>query len=236
MKTTFFIPAHAEKLYGKPEGFFSGIKVMAIGNNHYCGGYDKDNRCGVNCRNYMIPGKCGNVNPNPVRTNSFTRDVMEEYIDHKNGRGIFNDWYNTFTKFARVFSNSTRNEDDKSVWESICLYNFLDVALDENDKYACASDSEINDAKDKLLSAIIQQDPDVIVVWGEPKVFSHMLDVFRNLPGNMSWRPLENNRCGYITIDNKEIKVACIDHPSVGFSYDKARNIVRTIAPEILKN
>lgn len=231
----FFIPAHAEKLYGKLEGFFNGIKVMAIGNNHYCGGYDNETRCCERCRNYMIPGKCGNVNPNPVRANSFTWDVMEEYIDFKKGIGVFNNWYNTFTKFARVFSNSIRNEDEIAVWESICLYNFLDVALDQNDKYAVASESEIKDAKDKLLSAIIQKDPDVIVVWGEPKVYTHMLDVFRHLPENMSWRTLSNKRCGYLTIGNKEIKIACIDHPSVGFSYDKARNIINTIAPEIIK-
>ncbi|MDE6824198.1 MAG: hypothetical protein K2J27_05665 [Duncaniella sp.] len=239
MTTNFFIPPYAENLYGKPEGFFKGIKVMAIGNSHYCtDGYDKDNRCGKRCRNYMVPGKCGNVNPmlNPPREFSFTQDVMDEYISYKCGKCKHVSWYNTFTKFARIFSNNVNWSDDKFIWESLCFYNFLDVAV-ENDK-APATPEEIDDAKTKILPAIAMCSPDVIVIWGGVNgLFNHLRDVFSHLPEDMKWIPQpENSRCGVLTIDDKDIKVACIDHPSNRKSdyYDNARTIIKSIAPELI--
>lgn len=238
METNFFIPPYVEKLYGKPEGFFNGIKVMAIGNSHYCTeGYDKENRCGKSCHNLMIPGLCGNVNKDKKRQNCFTQDVMEEYIAYKSGECNHVGWYNTFTKFARIFSSNVNWADDKFVWESLCFYNFLDVAV-KNDK-APATPDEIEDAKTKVLPAIAMCNPDVIVVWGEENgLFHHLRDVFSHLPENMKWIPQqENSRSGVLTIDDKDIKVACVDHPSnrKGDYYDNARTIIKSIAPELIK-
>lgn len=228
----FFIPPYAEKRYGDPNGFFNGIKVMAIGNSHYCTeGYDKDNRCGLNCRNYMIPGLCGNVNGCYGRTNCFTQDVMEDYIANPvaNKKEKTN-WKRTFTSFAHIFNGSC---DVKEVWKSLCFYNFLDVAVQDNK--AQGTVDEISDAKNKVIEAIILNSPDVIIVWGEPNVFCHMLDVFNHFPENMSWqKSLNNDLCGILTLDNKEIKVVCIKHPSRG-GHDEARSIIKSIAPEIIK-
>lgn len=107
MKTEFFIPPYAAHLYGSPDGFFKGLKVMAIGNSHYCTeGFDEKTRCGKNCPNYMIPGKCGNVNANNGRQNCFTQDVMEDYIACKSGMIASADWMRTFTSFAHIFNET----------------------------------------------------------------------------------------------------------------------------------
>lgn len=232
MGNEFFIPPYAEKLYGKPDGFFKGIKVMAIGNSHYCTeGFDEHTRCGKNCPNYMIPGKCGNVNANEGRQNCFTQDVMEEYVAYKSGLIKSADWMSTFTSFAHMFSETC---DVIKVWKSLCFYNFLQVAVENNN--AQGTPEEIDGAKKHVLAAIELHLPDVIVVWGYKKVFVHLLDVFKSLPTNIRWAiDPENERCGILTMNEKPMKVVCINHPSRA-GHEEARNLIKHIAPELITN
>lgn len=231
MENEFFIPPYAEKLYGRTEGFFNGVKVMAIGNSHYCTeGFNEQTRCGKNCPNYMIPGKCGNVNVNQGRQNSFTQDVMEDFIAYKSGQIALADWMRTFTSFAHIFNETC---DVIMVWKSLCFYNFLQVAVGSNN--APGTPDEINESKKHVLAAIAVHKPDVIVVWGYDNVFVHLLDVFKNLPTNFHWIiDSENERCGILTMNEKSMRVVCINHPSRA-GHEEARNLIKHIAPELIK-
>lgn len=229
MENQFFIPPYAATLYGNPDGYFKGIKVMAIGNSHYCTeGFDEQTRCGKKCRNYMIPGICGNVNKNKNRCNCFTQDVVEEYIAYKSGLIGCATWMPTFTSFAHIFNDTC---DEVKVWKSLCFYNFLQAAVGTDKDQGTTE--EINEAKGQVLSAIALHMPDVVIVWGRHNVYAHLLDVFRSLPENIQWAiDPENDRCGILTMNGHSIKLVCINHPSRA-GHEDARNVIKHLAPEL---
>lgn len=75
MENEFFFPPYKGELYGKPEGFFNEVRVMAIGNSHHCDTkFDHYHRCCEQCENY-IPS-----------CNNFTMDTSQ-YPYRRNNNG-----------------------------------------------------------------------------------------------------------------------------------------------------
>ena len=210
MENEFFFPPYIGGLYGKPNGFFNEVKVMAIGNNHHCDGFDNQHRCCVKCSKYT------------PACNNFTAGVVEDYISNPSGEGCdkeYKRWRPTYTKFANLFHANCMPE---KVWSSIVFYNFLQCAV-PNHK-AQGNKAEISRSKPLVMKLLTDYAPDIVIVWGYP-------NVYQNLPKEEHWSNI-SERTGIYTLKGKSIRVACIDHPMI-CSYEKGREIIKSIAPEL---
>lgn len=210
MKNDFFFPPYIGELYGNSNGFFNGVRVMAIGNSHHCDKFDNQHRCCMKCANY-IPA-----------CNSFTTDVVKDYISNPLGVGGSEKdkkWRPTYTKFANLLE---ANGNIERLWTSIVFYNFLQCAVPNNK--AQGNVDEINRSKEYVIKLLSEYTPDVVIVWGNPRVYQH-------LPKGEYWKDI-TDRTGIYTINGKNIRVACIDHPML-CGYEKGRGIIKSIAPEL---
>lgn len=230
MNIDFFFPPYEGELYGKSEGVFGEIRVMALGHSHYCnGGYNPElinlripaNRCIIrcdkNCANY------GSVSC-PNRTGRWTADAADNFI--KSGT---KDKTNIFSKFAHIL-NCFGNEIE--CWKSLAHYNFLQAAVGNYNKEG--NNAEIDFSRILVAEAFKKLAPDIIIVWGEQKVFNH---VFKYLPDEFVWTPGNYDfPCGTIRIGDKTAKVIGIAHP-IARKYAKVIDTerIKTIASELFK-
>lgn len=230
MENEFFFPPYIGNLYGKPEGAFGSIRVLALGHSHYCeNGYNSDLidlrihknrniiRCDKNCANYA-----SDLCPN--RTSQWTTDAADNFI--KSGT---KDKTNIFSKFAHIL-NYFGNE--VKCWKSLAHYNFLQAAVGKPSNEG--NNAEIDFSRILVAKAFKELAPDIIIVWSEQKVFNH---VFKYLPDEFMWTPGNYTfPCGTIRIGNKTAKVICINHPAAS-KHPKVEDIerIKTIAPELYK-
>ena len=214
MEKKYFFEPYKGELYGKPNNFFNGKKVLVIGNSHHCDKeYDIKNRCGSKCCNYSKD------------CHEFTEGVIQWYLQNPKGTGLEpeqKNWRKTYTKFAWTFKHGC---DRKYFFESIVFYNFLQRAV--KDDKAQGSPEEIEISRPLVMAAIRELDPDIVILWGKEHVFNH-------LP-NDQWIPGKNDRVGYYRINNRDIKVICLDHPAYA-GYEKQLKILMEGAPELISN
>lgn len=222
-------------MYGKADGFFKGIKVMAIGNNHYCKeDFDHVTRCGKNCSKYTY--ECNSFTQGVVDTylsdpNSvFRRDDKRRILYDENRKPKRKDWVRNYTKFARLF-NAENTEDLRNFWKSIAFYNFLQRAVP--DYKSQGTSEEIQLSQKLVFKAIEKCDPDVIIVWGRDNVFNHLPK--ENLPEGIKWTwDKESQNSGCYEINGKKIPVICTHHPQY-YRYEQNRAIIQKIYPELFE-
>ena len=237
MENEFFFPPYKGELYGKPEGVFGDIRVLALGHSHYCeDGYNPDLmnlrihknrriiRCDKNCANYGSE-LC------PIRTGQWTTDAAKNYINSG-----AKDKTNIFSKFAHIlncFGDDKEKKNEKECWMSLAQYNFLQTAVGKPDKEG--NSAEIEFSRILVAEAFKQLAPDIIIAWSEQKVFNH---VFKYLPAEFMWTPGNYDfPSGTIKIGDKIAKVIGIPHPSARRRDAQAVAIerIKTIAPELYK-
>lgn len=253
MENEFFFPPYEGELYGNPEGAFSGIRVMALGNSHYCNkrhpslptqqhNYpQKANiRCGEKCIYYLVKGKCPNSSLNEEMEDSgWTVDGARSHIawcDEKDYKGAQPYYNRALSNFSKIFGTASKKEIAKLV-KSIVHYNLLQVAVPSNKSEGI--DSELEPSKRLVIKAIQKVYPDVILIWGFKHILRHMLDEFNHTSENIIWTPFEtNNQCGYLHINGHCIKLICIYHPSNRRDPNntKAKETIATYAPELFSN
>ena len=241
MENDFFFPPYVGNLYGKPNNFFNGKKILVIGNSHYCDdGYDipKSNDkqygtgCWCSCKNYM-KDKCHNKNGDKQFT--WTEDAISETRDVDNFAEAYKKYLTSYLKFAIIMDESFRgqnnlnkNERYLTFWGSIVFYNFLQSAVPSNNSQGTPKEIEKSKEIFKSLFPYLEAKyslPDVIIVWGKENVFNHFLE-FPNFE-------LLESRLGKFRYAGKEIDVICIYHPSARKSYEEQRNIIKGYIPEL---
>lgn len=150
---------------------------------------------------------------------SFTRDVMEYFLEAKKDEN-WQSWMNTFLKFERSFFNrETSHEDSNSFWNHVVFYNYLQVPLGSPRMVGSPIDFEHSSLP--FYNVLKLYKPDYIIVWGY-RLYSHLPEKNGKegacLSGNIeTWE--------YV-IDNANVKVLPIYHPSVGFSWKYWHNVI----------
>lgn len=146
---------------------------------------------------------------------TITRDVLGWYLDDSVER---EGWMNTFLKFERsLVGHETDRTETRRIWNSLLFYNYLQVLL--SGPREAGTDKQYADSADAFFEVIDRYKPEVIIVWGKR--------VWQHLPWN-GWcegNPLTVDGYGvdngtYTRRDGGKVKVVCVYHPSVGYSWD----------------
>ena len=217
MENDFFFRPYVGELYGKPNNFFNGKKVLVIGNSHHCDEeYDVKNRCGSKCCNYSKD------------CHEFTEGVIKWYLQNPKGTGLEpkqKSWRPTYTRFANVFKDGC---DVNMFYNSVIFYNFLQRAV-SNSK-AKGSTSEIANSRDLFRRLIEFSKPDYIIVWG-------VTNVLNNLPKDDTWQCIDKEGRVYkFKMDEKDYIVIAPDHPvSFHQTNEQRRELIKSFAPELLQ-
>lgn len=191
-KCGLFFGDKGQLVLGSHEGI--GLKVLVLGESHYC---DED--------------------LSDEDKESFTRDVMNWYLEASSDRDKWKRWMNTFLKFERAFYNHvTGVNETNDFWNHVIFYNYLQEFIDGPRK-AGASELYLN-ANKAFFAVLEQYQPDVVVVWGKR--------LWNNLP-NERWSYDEEVIIGdkaislgsYSLSTGKKVNVLPVYHPSCAFSW-----------------
>lgn len=171
---------------------FNGKKILVLGESHYCG---------EGCEN------CGIVNGNVCE--SFTSDVINEFLNYKLGNAAHKRWMNTFTKFVNVIhGDNVESLKHLAFWNSVIFFNYVQRALDGPRISPTVIDFE--KSKVAFYEVIGNFNPDLIIVWGKR--------LWDRMPDDGAWgdqiHPNFNNKYYYYTVANKTIPAFYIYHPS----------------------
>ena len=250
MEHEFFFPPYIGELYGNTESAFSGIRVMALGNSHYCDkrhpslpsqrhNYPQNSniRCGKKCIHYLENGVCPNATINvEMESTGWTVDGARSHIAwcYEKDYNCAHPYNNrALSKFSKIFGAKNKLEIAKVV-KSIAHYNLLQAAGPTNSSQGV--DSELEPSKRLVIKAIQKLRPDIVLIWGYENVLRHMLDEFNHTSENITWTPFEtNNQCGYLYINGHCIKLLCTYHPSNLHDPNnlKAKETIAHYAPEL---
>ena len=152
---------------------------------------------------------------------NITQDVLGWYLDQNVER---EGWMNTFLKFERSLVNrETTASDSQRIWQSLLFYNYLQVLLDGPRE--AGTEQQYRDSSGAFFQVMDRYRPDIIIVWGKR--------LWKNLPWD-NW--IEG---APVTVDGEEIdngyyklsgghmvRVVCVYHPSVGYSWDYWHKVI----------
>lgn len=166
-----------------------GKKVLVLGEYHYC---DED--------------------ISDEDKNSFTRDVVNKYLEASLDREKWERWMNTFLKFERAFYNrATEPCETKKFWEYTMFYNYLQVPLCET--RMVGTDDDFEEAAKPFVNLLRTYSPDYIIVWGY-QLYSKLPDEGGE-QGPFLSRSIET----WVYRYGSSIKVLPTYNPSAGFSW-----------------
>lgn len=177
---------------------------MVLGDSHYCDNDCSD--CGIHHH-----GNCS----------EFTPEVVKAYLDQNNER---EEWMSTYLKFERSLVNhETTPEESARIWDSLLFYNYLQLAM-QRPRQAGTSE-QYRDARAPFFEVLDEYQPDLLIVWG--------VRLWNNLPSErwvdgkdieVDGYPIKN---GYYQLANgKTVRVICVYHPSVGYSWDYWHRVI----------
>lgn len=193
-------------------GGLFGIRIMVLGESHYCGELCKG--CETDFKS---------------RCSGFTTNVVRAYLDTANER---EGWMSTYLKFERSLVNhETVPAESSGIWNSLLFYNFLQLAMQGPRQAGTAQ--QYRDAAQPFFEVLDKYQPDLLIVWGKR--------LWGNLPGER-WKDGEEKNVDGRDVDNgyymlsggKTVRVVCVYHPSVGYSWDYWYKAITVIAGDNL--
>jgi len=188
---------------------FSGIKLLVLGESHYCKQGCTD--CGD-----FIHTECRN----------FTKDILAEYLDYKNGIGEFDHWMKTYTRFCNILCEKKLDVDELTeFWDSVIFYNYVQSAAEE--MRVSPSNEQFKKSTDAFIQVLEKYNPDLILVWGE-RLWNKITEF-----GRKSDEDILDNGNGpfyYFTAGDKEVPAYGIYHPSSSsFTYEHSKYMKEAI-------
>jgi len=212
---------HVGKFY-QSKGL-NGKRIMVLGDSHYCKDELKNGgRCHPFCSRDKMDEDCVNETIYCVTGHAYEHSIR------------------AYTIFERAFYGRVLNQDERiDFWESIIFYNYIQYAqpgprrqLDQPEVSKHESELAFKEIIDKYL-------PDYIIAWGlqENRLYSFMPD----WGGEDSVLMLDNGDSRNIwtyKINNKEIPVLFIQHPSSGMSWEYCHLFIKAFLdlPESILN
>lgn len=179
-------------------------KILILGESHICGG----------CQGY-----CGNLDIEDYLCRYLTDRTIKDFLSYKSGKkDIYRKWMDTYTKFSNVFQNKYLTKEElKDFWDSILFYNYVQYSTDK--ARVTPTHEEFFNSKKAFFEVLSEYKPDLIIAWG-----ARLWDL---LPNGGEYKQVKNsslinNGKGlyYYTVDNKEIPIMYVYHPSTSvFSY-----------------
>lgn len=209
MQSVFYHP-HVGKNY-ETEGFM-GVKLLILGESHYCSERKKCEVCGIGSNRHDC--------------NNFTIKVIDEgFLAYKKGQGEFERWMNTFTRFTNVvLDNQADAETLVDFWDSVIFYNYVQSST--VGPRISPTSQQFVESEEAFFEVLEKYKPDLIIVWGNR--------LWDNL-GNGRWAEENilddvNHRFYYYKISSKEIPAFHVYHPSTKqFNYYSTKLIKEAI-------
>lgn len=183
-----------------------GLKVMVLGESHYCGEKCKD--CGI--ASSYVENKC----------KEFTKNVVTSYLDYLNDKTEFEPWMNTFTKFSKALTG--KDERSKDIWKSIIYYNYIQRAM--NTARTRPDSDDFKESEDAFFDILQEYKPNVIICWGNR--------LFDNLPskngdyGKIIAIGERKYYTWYYQLKGFKASLLSIYHPSVGFNWESWNKVI----------
>lgn len=210
MKEPFFKPYIGEGFRNPENNIFGGLKILALGHNHYCyellkaKKLDSNAECGTQCTGYT------------ESCHELTSMVVKQFIEYCLGNGEFSAFMNTYSKFANALTNYAFDRD--TVWDNIAFYNYCQSAV-SHDAELPGQDNYTN-SQEAFIEVLKTLKPHVVICWSRELVYM-------NTPSN-NWTAPDNGHPGYYTIDGDKIPMFAIHHPSwKGFSPTLENNDIK---------
>ena len=204
-----FIP-HIGKKY--QQGIF-GKKIMILGESHYCKEQLKEGGCCYpHCSKEKMDDDCVHETIYCVTGHTYEKTIK------------------AYTTFERAFYGRVLTpEEHINFWESIIFYNYIQYA--QPGPRRPLDQPEISKPESELAFKEILENysPDNIIAWGlqENRLYSFMPD----WGGEDSELVLDNGDSRNIwtyKINNKEIPVLFIQHPSSGMSWEYCHLFIKS--------
>lgn len=166
----------------------SGLKVMALGESHYCGRPEDD-----------VP--------------SITNDVLKCYL---NPSYEFEGWMNTYTKFIRALSGdyTISRETSAEWWDRILFYNFVQVPMTGPRQAPTEQEFRASDAS--FFEVLSNYRPDIIIAWGS-RLYDNLPNKGYQGPDLRLPNGTSTETWIYEHPDGHKVHVLPITHPSAGF-------------------
>ena len=149
MENIFYFPRIGKNYETKG---FNNIKLLVLGESHYCGDRGKCEVCGVSSKRKDC--------------NNFTIRVVEDgFLSYKKGEGKFEDWMRTFTRFTNVLLGDQANNDAlHEFWDSIIFYNYVQSST--TSPRVPPTQEQFEESEIAFFEVLNQYTPDLIIVWG----------------------------------------------------------------------
>lgn len=185
-----------------------GLKVMALGESHYCG--EECEECGL----------ASTCKQNTCR--KFTQDVLTCYLNYLEGEEEFQPWMNTFTKFGKALTG--KDEHSIDIWKSIIFYNYIQRAL--NAARMSPSSEDFENSEKALFEVLEKYKPDIIICWGR-RLYNNLPN--RGKKGDKIETEYESIDTWNYELENKNMIVIPIYHPSSGFDWSYWHEVITSI-------
>lgn len=175
---------------------FKGLKILILGESHYCG--EACEPCAITTL--------------PCCT-KFTLNVMDRYIDYKNGLDSHESWMRTFTRFTNVlFGEQVHSKRLIEFWDSVIFYNYVQSST--NKSRIPPTYQQFKHSEDAFFEVLETYEPDAILIWGKR--------LWGNLPENGEWatESVSDSELAlpfYYSVNNKKIPAFCLYHPSSSY-------------------
>jgi hypothetical protein len=192
MKNVVFTPYVGKNYF---EHGYKNKKIMILGESHYCKKCERKGK------------KCWATNKKKCNERKYHINL---FLKYKNGKGESEKWFNTFTKFTKIFTSSNNVEDINNFWNSIIFYNYVQTRIKKPRKKPTPEMLE-NSVK-PFFEILKKYEPDVIFVWGS-RLWNY-LPSERYIDG----KTISNKPRGFYKNGTRNIPVFYINHPSSGFN------------------
>lgn len=208
--TPYFVP------YVGADYFVGGIfpkRILILGDSHYCGGCDD---CGIRGMGDGQGSECS----------GFTRNVVNGFLEYRQGKRAHERWMNTYFKFEKALAgHETEALESLSIWNSVAFYNYIQTAYVATSRQAY-TDSDYIESFPYFIQVLSDLDPDIVIIWGY-RLWNHLPGDNWIDGGSIVASGIEEEYGYYVVANGRKVLVLRSIHPSAGFSWDAYGEVFR---------
>lgn len=189
-KKELYFREHVGKNYAS-----SDLKIIVVGDSHYCGGC---NECGVR-------GDCSYEYMEGCR--EITQKAVKDYLAWRKGEGEWDKWMTkTYYPFDKIFygKQDVSLKESLELWDRIVFCNFVQTAVSEGTSNNNYTADDYWKSSSLVWETIKKHNPDIVIVWGSKSYYKLPEEDWIN----------RNNYSGFYKMnDGRYMKCMRIWHP-----------------------